>query len=588
MSNESTIPTPATPDVCTVVILVDGEDVSSAYQVLSVSVTRELNRIPAANINLQDGEAAKATFVASDTEHFIPGKPIEIQLGYRSENETVFKGIVIKHGIRIRKNGNMLSLDCRDEAVKMTSGTRSRYFVEMKDSDIMEEIIGDYSLQKDVEATQPTLKQVVQFNSTDWDFLLCRAEANGQVVSVVDGKISIAQPDSASSSVLQLAFGATVLELDAEIDARWQSTGIKASSWNQADQQLVEAEATEPSATESGNLTSADLASVLSDDAHELRHGGRIEEPELQAWADARLVKERFAKVRGRARFQGIATIAPRNIVEISGIGERFAGNMYVSGVRHMVSNGNWETDAQFGLNPELFAETYNLRPVPVEGLLPAVAGLQIGVVTALENDPDGEDRIKVRLPIVSADEEGTWARLATLDAGNERGTYFRPELEDEVIVDFLNDDPRDAVVLGMCHSSAKPSPETATDNNHLKGYVSREKLKLTFDDEKKIVAIETPEGNKLNLSEDAKGISLEDQNGNKITLDDSGITLDSSKDIVIKASKDFKVEGANAELKADQSFKASGSSSAELSGASTTIKGDASTTIKGGMVQIN
>lgn len=588
MSNESTIPTPATPDVCTVVILVDGEDVSSAYQVLSVSVTRELNRIPAANINLQDGEAAKATFVASDTEHFIPGKPIEIQLGYRSENETVFKGIVIKHGIRIRKNGNMLSLDCRDEAVKMTSGTRSRYFVEMKDSDIMEEIIGDYSLQKDVEATQPTLKQVVQFNSTDWDFLLCRAEANGQVVSVVDGKISIAQPDSASSSVLQLAFGATVLELDAEIDARWQSTGIKASSWNQADQQLVEAEATEPSATESGNLTSADLASVLSDDAHELRHGGRIEEPELQAWADARLVKERFAKVRGRARFQGIATIAPRNIVEISGIGERFAGNMYVSGVRHMVSNGNWETDAQFGLNPELFAETYNLRPVPVEGLLPAVAGLQIGVVTALENDPDGEDRIKVRLPIVSADEEGTWARLATLDAGNERGTYFRPELEDEVIVGFLNDDPRDAVVLGMCHSSAKPSPETATDNNHLKGYVSREKLKLTFDDEKKIVAIETPEGNKLNLSEDAKGISLEDQNGNKITLDDSGITLDSSKDIVIKASKDFKVEGANAELKADQSFKASGSSSAELSGASTTIKGDASTTIKGGMVQIN
>ena len=209
-------------------------------------------------------------------------------------------------------------------------------------------------------------------------------------------------------------------------------------------------------------------------------------------------------------------------------------------------------------------------------------------MVTALENDPDGEDRIKVRLPIVSADEEGTWARLATLDAGNERGTYFRPELEDEVIVGFLNDDPRDAVVLGMCHSSAKPSPETATDNNHLKGYVSREKLKLTFDDEKKIVAIETPEGNKLNLSEDAKGISLEDQNGNKITLDDSGITLDSSKDIVIKASKDFKVEGANAELKADQSFKASGSSSVELSGASTTIKGDASTTIKGGMVQIN
>ena len=588
MSSESTIPSAATPDVCTVAILIDGEDVSGAYQVLSISVLHEVNRIPTANILLQDGEASKATFTASDTDQFIPGKSIEIQLGYRSENETVFKGIVIKHGIKIRKSGSVLSVDCRDEAVKMTAGNKSRYFVEQKDSDIMETIIADYSLQKDVEATQASLKQVVQFNSTDWDFLLCRAEANGQVVIVDEGKIAVAKPSASGSTVLQLAFGSTVLELDAEIDARWQSTGIKASSWNPADQTLLEAEAKEPTATNSGNLTPTDLAKVLGNEAHEYKHSGRVEEPELQAWADARLVKERFSKMRGRARFQGFAAIKPGNIVELSGIGERFVGKVYVSGVRHTVSKGNWETDAQFGLNPELIAETYNLRPLPVEGLLPAVAGLQIGIVTALENDPDGEDRIKIRLPVVSADEEGTWARLATLDAGQERGTYFRPELDDEVIVGFLNDDPRDAVILGMCHSSAKPAPEAAKDTNHLKGYVSREKMKFTFDDEKKVLTLETPAGNKICLSEDAKGISLEDQNGNKITLDDSGITLDSSKDIILKASNDLKIEAANAELSANQSFKASGNSSAELSGASTTIKGDASTIIKGGVVQIN
>src|SRR4029453_7477869 len=240
---------------------------------------------------------------------------------------------------------------------------------------------------------------------------------------------------------------------------------------------------------------------------------------------------------------------------------------LYVSGVRHSVANGNWETDVQFGLNPALFAETYDLRPLPAAGLRPTVSALQIGIVTALENDPDGEDRIKIRLPLVNPSEEGVWARVATLDAGKERGTYFRPEIGDEVIVGFLTDDPRYPVILGMCHSSATPAPEPAKDDNHHKGYVSREKLKLTFDDEKKIIGLETPAGNKLALSEDAKGITLQDQNGNKLTLDDRGIKIESVKDLVLKAGKDLKVmSGMNTEFKAQSGFKASAASNAEIS----------------------
>jgi len=121
MSNESPIPTPDTPDVCTVAILIEGAEISGEFHVQSICITRELNRIPTATIQLQDGEASKATFAASNTDHFIPGKKIEIQLGYRSKNDSVFKGIIIKHSIKIRKNGSQLIIECRDEAVKMTS-----------------------------------------------------------------------------------------------------------------------------------------------------------------------------------------------------------------------------------------------------------------------------------------------------------------------------------------------------------------------------------------------------------------------------------------------------------------------------------
>ncbi len=61
----------------------------------------------------------------------------------------------------------------------------------------------------------------------------------------------------------------------------------------------------------------------------------------------------------------------------------------------------------------------------PAADMMPAIQGLQIGVVTDLENDPDSQDRIRVRLPIIDANEDGVWSRIACLDAGNNRGTFF-------------------------------------------------------------------------------------------------------------------------------------------------------------------
>ncbi len=587
-NNASTIPTPASPDLCTARILMEGTEVSTTIQVLSIAVSRELNRVPSAILHILDGEAAIGTFEVGNSDQFIPGKKIEIKLGYRSEESTVFKGIVIKNSVKIRRTGSFLIVECRDEAVKMTSGLKSAYFEDQKDSAILEDIIGAYGLDKDVEATTPDLKEVVQYEATDWDFMICRAEANGQFVMVEDGKIIIAKPNTGLESVVTATFGATILELDAEIDARLQSKGIKAHSWNASDQELIEAEASEPNTTSNGNITPETLADVIGGPAHNLRHGGKMSSPELQAWADGQLLRERLAKVRGRVKFQGFAGVKPGNIMEVQGIGERMQGKVFVSAVRHQFAGGNWETDVQFGINPESFAAMYNLRPMPAAGLIPAVSGLHTGIVTKLEGDPDGEDRIKVRLPLISPQEEGTWARIATLDAGNQRGTYFRPEIDDEVIVGFLHDDPRFPVILGMCHSSKHPAPEPPKDDNHLKGYISREKLKMTFDDDKKIMAFETPAGNKLTLSEEDKGIKLEDQNGNTITLDDKGITIESAKDFILKASKDIKMEGVNMDFKASAAYKAAGSGSAEISGASTTVKGSGTVVIQGGIVQIN
>lgn len=580
MTTSSTIPTAAPPDVCSISVLIGGEEVSTQFEVLSASVSRELNRIPSASLQLRDGEASKQTFEVSDTDHFIPGKDIELKLGYRGETETVFKGVIVAHRVRVRKNETLLSLECRDKAVRMTRGPKSRYYADTTDGDILDELIGEYGLDRTIESTQPSLKEVVQYDSTDWDFLVCRAEANGYVVAVRDGAIEVGPPDVGAEPVVSTAFGATILELDAEIDARWQVPGVTATAWDAADQALVTTDAAEPDVTESGDLTASALSDVLGGDPHVLRHGGRLTEPELQAWADARLLKDRLAKVRGRVRFQGFGGVVPGDVIKVEGIGSRFVGPQFVSGVRHSFTSGNWETDVAFGLAPETHVSRYAVGSVPAGGLLAAVNGLQIGIVTSLE-DPDGEDRIRVRLPLVSDAEDGTWARLATLDAGSERGTYFRPEIDDEVIVGFLDADPRFPVVLGQCHSSAKPAPAPGDDDNHVKGYQSRSKLKLTFDDDKKSVVVETPGGNTLTLSDDDKKASLVDQNGNSVTLDDGGITIKSAKDLTLEATGTLTLKGNSVSMSSQASLELKGQAGAELSSS-------AVLTLKGSLVRIN
>lgn len=581
MANDRIIPTTRPTDLVTYTVKVDGTEVPRTILIQSIVVQKEINKIPGARLSILDGDTALEDFEVANQDLFIPGKEIEILAGYHSDESTIFKGIIIKQGIRVRSNSSMLVVECRDKAVKLTVGRKNKYFFDKKDSDVIEEIINTYSLDNAIEATTVQHKELVQFDATDWDFLMSRLEANSNICVVEDGSITSKKPTMDDDAVLDLLYGATIMEFDSEMDARDQYQGVSAFSWDYANQELLNVEAAEPGLTENGNITATDLGDVIGLSSYDLRHTGQVVQEELQAWADAQLLKNRMAKVKGRVRFQGFADVKPAAIINLGGLGDRVNGKVFVAGVRHEIANGNWTTDAQFGLSPQWFTEEFPVNTPKAAAMLPAVNGLQIGVVTQLKDDPDGEDRIRVCLPIINADDQGVWSRVACLDAGNNRGIFFRPEIGDEVIVGFLNDDPRDPIVLGMLNSSAKPAPIKAADENNEKGYVSRSEIKLMFNDDKKSVSLQTPGGRSIVMDDDAKVIKLEDGNGNKILLNDDGITIESQKKINLKSSDDIAVEGNNISSKAQMSFKAEGSAGLELKSSATAV-------LKGSLVQIN
>lgn len=596
MALSETLPGTQQRDLVTFTLKVNGEAISPGYRVASIVVSKEVNKIPVARLMVYDGDAAAQDFKVSNEETFIPGAEIEITAGYHTDEVSIFGGIILKHSLKIRNNGSpALMLDCRDKAVAMTVARRNKYFNDSKDSEAAETIAATYQLDTDIEDTGTQHKAIVQYNCTDWDFIVSRMEANGKLVYADGGMITAKKPDFSAATILDAVFGATILEFDADLDARNQYQSLKALTWDYANQAITSVDAQEPGFEENGNISSEDLGNVLNIAEYDLYSGEDVTEDELQSLADARLQKARLSRIRGRVRFKGYGEIKPGDLINIGGVGERFNGKVFVSGIRHEIANGDWNTDIQFGLSNEAFTKQPDVHASPAADMLPAIQGLQIGVVTDLE-DPDSQDRIRVRLPIIDANEDGVWSRVATLDAGNNRGTFFRPEIGDEVIVGFLNNDPRNPVVLGMVNSSSKPAPLKAANDNHEKGYVSRSGMKMIFNDDEKSLKIETPAGKKITLSEADAIMILEDENGNKISMDATTVSIESAASMSLKAAGDLKIEAVNITLAPSANFSMSaggasisaGSGSAKMSAPSVSVEGSGTTTIKGGVVMIN
>ncbi len=568
-------------DVVSLTIELGGNTLPGQIPIQHVEVLRQVNRIPYVRLRVADGDPSIADFSVSADEFFVPGQDIVIFAGYHGITEVVFKGIVTKQRIGLRNNTSWLEVECRDVASKMTLTRRHRYFEDMKDSELVEELLGDYGIDADVTATEVTHGQLLQYQATDWDFMISRLEANGQFCAVENGAIRTFVPSLEEASNAEVLFGTNLLELDAEFDARSQVQTISANAWDPAEQVLQEIEAEDPGWTYNSNLTTDDMIAASGRETGQVWHGGALATGALQAWANGALLRSRIAGSRGRARFRGVSALRLGQALTLGGLGDRFNGDVLITGIRHEFVNNDWCTDIEFGADSEYHTAQFDVSAMPAAGLAPAVAGLQTGIVTAITEDPASEHRIRVKIPAAGMDEQGVWARLATLDAGNERGTYFRPEVDDEVVVGFFHDDPAFPVILGMLHSSALPPPEEAAEDNHLKGYTSREKLKLVFDDENGAITLETPESNILILTDGDGGITLSDQNGNSLAMTSDGIELKSDGDIKIVAGGDVVVEGSNIELKGSIGFKAEGSSSAELSSSGTL-------TVSGSLVQIN
>ena len=576
-------------------ITLDGKRLDDKYQVLRIEVTKQVNRISYASVEIRDGCVSMGAFSAIDSGLFKPGAKITIAMGYKSNVKPVFTGIITKQSIGLeQRNTSILRLECKHPAVKMTQGRNNACYFKLRDSQIIKKIAGKYSLSSKVTKTSFSHPQMVQYYATDWDFILTRAQANGQLVFTEDGKLQVSRMLK-TRKVATLTYGTNILDFNAEVDADQQYPQVSGHIWQPDKQKLLQVKAAAPNLLQKN--TGKTLAADLKAKPLILQHGAALEKEDMQAWADAYSQNSAMASISGNVTTQGMAILKPGDVIELDGLAKHLNGEVWVKSVHHQMAGGNWISNIGFGLSGIWFGNKSDVHTPLNHGLLPAVKGLQIGVVTSVK-DPENAYRVRVRLPLISEDTKGVWARLGANYAGKEYGCFFLPEVGDEVVLGFLDNDPRSPIILSALNSKKNPPAAEGKKTKPQKYLITKNKLKLCFDDENKVIHIETPGGCKFDLDDKKKAVMVKDPNGNELKMSNAGISLTSKKDInlssttgdiilsganvnVTAATGDFSAAGINIECEADAKFTAKANAAAELNASG-------QTTIKGGMVMIN
>jgi len=133
-------------DLISYSIFIDGTEMSEEKELLSAEITREVNKIPTAKIVIIDGDASKEEFEISEKDGYEPGTPIRIAAGYHQKLETIFEGVIVTHGAKVKEShGSELTIECIDKVAALAQKKKNEYFEDMTDSDIINKIIGNHS-----------------------------------------------------------------------------------------------------------------------------------------------------------------------------------------------------------------------------------------------------------------------------------------------------------------------------------------------------------------------------------------------------------------------------------------------------------
>jgi len=561
-----------------VYVIVEGKQLElAASELIDVKIDQALDLPDMAEVIVVKARE----WVADGT--FSSGKEIKLDLEQNKKRLNIFMGSIATVEPVFKPNGEtQLKIRCFDQSHLMTRGRGSKVYAQVKDSDVASTIARKYGWGTDIMPTELVYDQLSQHNLTDLEFLRQRASRIGYQVGVNDKKLYFKPKGKpirpgGDSTVIDVEYPNTLAHFTARLSTVAQAKKVVVHGWDPKRKDYVMGESSSSDKAPETKMGKAGGAPAgkFNTDAELHIEDEVYSQKEAEILAQAKMDQLATSYIHATGSTAGNPALQPGAKVKVAGV-DQFDGTYTVADTVHRFTRSGYETQFKVGHGDP--------NAAPGGGVLGQAKGggsknLAFGIGIVVDNaDPDQLGRVKVKLPMLPGDIQTFWSRVMTPSAGKERGFFWLPEIEDEVLVGFMGGDPSHPIVLGGLWNGMDRPPKGNSDVLESSAVAKR--------------LMKSRSGHVIQF-DDTRGdekVEIEDKNGNKIVFEckTDKLVIDFKGDIEMKATKNIKIEAGLGLSLEGLTFEAKGKTTASLEGATTSVKGTGPTQIQGAPVTVN
>ncbi len=561
-------------------VRIEEEDI--AHVISSVRLDQYVDRHHELAVRLRPADSERGESEFGDTSAFSSylGSSITLNIapagGMVDAARTLeFKGLVTE--VRFESSvheTNIVTLVARSQTIKLDGPRRNAFHFDKKASEIIEELAGNGGMSCDVEATEGQMAYSVQYRETDYQYLMRLASANGLFAFYDNDQLRAVGTGNYRTVELQWrdSLGAFTVGVGTA------SQKSKVHGWDVEKKQALDGEESSSLGTPSVKASKdmfADTGFIMAAKASDQASIGRT--------------AERGSKtaVGGMVVCSGESIVPELTMgccAKVNGM-DGLDGLYWIKSISHVIDeSGKYHNEFKSTPVDMAFPGKVAARP--------PITDLQSALVVDNE-DPDKLGRVKVRFPWDDSQDQTLWLRVMTPHAGNERGWYCIPEVDDEVLVGFEYGNPDLPIVLGsLFNGKDVPHGDAVKSGNEAKMFMTKGGNMISFGDGSGSEEIKISQGDGDNaIIIGMSGPSITIESSGDISIKGKTIALESTTgDITVKSAGAVKQEStADMEIKGGMNLKAEGSMNCELKGGvQTKLEGGAMVEVKGGLVKIN
>nr|CBH39155.1 conserved hypothetical protein, DUF586 family [uncultured archaeon] len=561
--------------------------------VISLDVDENIEKASMFTMNINEGLDIKTQkFAWLENPLLNPGKEVEIYFGYAGKkSKSLFKGTIKALSPSFPSTGiPTLTVEGYDPSHTMQKKMTKINDINVKYSDIAKELAAKYHLNTDgIEDSKKKYSKVGRKKGEkDYNFLRRLANKLGFEFFVQGGTLYFRAPKDAKDDkkiVKTFRYRKNLISFSPRLSMATLVREVAVSGWNKKTKKPIKESLMLKDIGTGPDISSLEKLIKASEGSEPLiiEHKAFSSVDEAKNTAEVELKKAINNFIQGNLECIGDVDLRAGNNIKIEGLGDMFSGYYYITSAKHTFNDNGYRTtlgirrivfESEGGLSKSSVDLPLNLLNQEDDALTGQFYGVFIGVVTN-NKDKGGMGRVKVKFPWRGDSDESYWARIATLMAGGDRGTFFLPEVDDEVLVAFDHGDINHPYVIGALWNGVDTPPETNADGkNNIRKIKSRSGHEIIFDDndeqKKEKIEIRTKAGHAIVLDDSAgkEKIEIKDKTGNNtITIDSvqNSINIESAMQLKIKANV-VEIEGTT----------------------SLTLKSNAALTIQGLPVKIN